>query len=64
MEDKTAMLQYITHHSDRFTIPQQVAMVIEGGCRWVQLRMKDASDEEVESMARQLIPICTESGTI
>ncbi|MDE5900911.1 MAG: thiamine phosphate synthase [Muribaculaceae bacterium] len=58
------MLQYITHHSDRFTIPQQVAMVIEGGCRWVQLRMKDASDEEVESMARQLIPICTESGTI
>lgn len=58
------MLQYITHESDRYTIPQQVAMVIEGGCRWVQLRMKDASDEEVEAMARELIPICTESGTI
>lgn len=58
------MLQYITHYSERYSIPEQVRMLIEGGCTWVQLRMKDASDEEVEAMARELIPICRESGTI
>jgi len=58
------MLQYITHTSDRYTIPQQVRMVIDGGCRWIQLRMKHASDDEVEAMARQIIPMCEESGTI
>lgn len=58
------MLQYITHYSDRFSIPEQVRMVIEGGCRWVQLRMKDASDEEVAKMAREITPICQETGTI
>lgn len=58
------MLQYITHYSEQYSIPEQVRMVIEGGCRWVQLRMKDASDEEVEAMAREITPICQESGTI
>ena len=47
------MLQYITHTSDRYTIPQQVRMVIDGGCRWIQLRMKHASDDEVEAMRNQ-----------
>lgn len=39
-------------------------MVIEGGCRWVQLRMKEATDAEVEAMAREITPLCQESGTI
>lgn len=39
-------------------------MVIEGGCRWVQLRMKDVSDDEVRQVAEEIIPLCKESGTI
>lgn len=57
------MLQFITHPSDRYSIVDEVRMAIEGGCRWVQLRMKDASDEEVREMALQLIPMCKETDT-
>lgn len=58
------MLQFITHKSDRFSIAEEVKMVIDGGCRWVQLRMKDVSDEEVKSVAGQIIPMCQETDTI
>lgn len=58
------MLQFITHPSDRYSIPEEVQMAIEGGCRWVQLRMKESSDEEVREVAREIIPMCQETGTI
>lgn len=57
------MLQFITHPSDRFSIAEEVQMAIEGGCRWIQLRMKDASDEEVREVAMELIPMCRETDT-
>ena len=38
-------------------------MAIEGGCRWIQLRMKDASDEEVRAIANEIIPLCKENDT-
>lgn len=58
------MLQFITHTSDKYTIPQQVEMAIAGGCRWIQLRMKEATDSEVADMARQITPICRDNGVI
>ena len=39
------MLQFITHHTDRYDEIAGTRAVLEGGCRWVQLRMKDASEE-------------------
>ena len=45
------MLQFITNPSDRWSIAEEVRMAIEGGCRWIQLRMKDASDEDVRRTA-------------
>lgn len=57
------MLQFITNDSDRYTIAEEVQMAIEGGCRWVQLRMKEASDEEVRAVALELIPMCRETDT-
>lgn len=57
------MLQFITNESDRYTIAEEVQMAIEGGCRWVQLRMKDATDEEVRAIALELIPLCRENDT-
>lgn len=58
------MLQFITHPSERLSIPEQVRLAIEGGCRWIQLRMKEATDAEVAEMAREITPICRETGTI
>lgn len=57
------MLQFITHPSERYSIAEEVQMAIEGGCRWVQLRMKDATDEEVKAVALELIPMCRETDT-
>lgn len=57
------MLQFITNESDRYSIAEEVQMAIEGGCRWIQLRMKDTSDEEVRQVALELIPICQENDT-
>ncbi|MCM1293662.1 MAG: thiamine phosphate synthase [Bacteroides sp.] len=57
------MLQFITKNSDRYSIAEEVQMAIEGGCRWVQLRMKDATDEEVRQVALELIPMCRETDT-
>lgn len=57
------MLQFITNESDKYSIAEEVQMAIEGGCRWIQLRMKDATDEEVRNVALELIPMCKETDT-
>lgn len=58
------MLQFITHPSDRYTIPEEVQMAIEGGCKWIQLRMKDATYDEMKSTALEIISICRENDII
>lgn len=55
------MLQFITHPSDNYSIPEEVQMVLEGGCKWIQLRMKEASDEEFRETALEIIPMCKEN---
>lgn len=57
------MLQFITNPSDKYSLAEEVQMAIEGGCRWIQLRMKDASDEEVREAAMEIIPMCRETDT-
>lgn len=58
------MLQFITHPSDRYTIAEEVQMAIEGGCKWIQLRMKDATYDEMKSTALEIIPMCRENDII
>lgn len=57
------MLQFITNESDKYSIAEEVQMAIEGGCRWIQLRMKEATDLEVRNVALELIPMCQETDT-
>lgn len=57
------MLQFITNPSDKYSIVEEAQMAIEGGCRWIQLRMKDATDEEVRNAAIEIIPMCRETDT-
>ena len=35
-------------------------MALEGGCKWIQLRMKDATDDEVRKAAAEIQPMCKE----
>lgn len=55
------MLQFITHPSDAYSIAEEVQMALEGGCRWVQLRLKDADDETFRQIASEVIPLCKEA---
>lgn len=54
------MLMFITHPSERYSIAEEVQMALEGGCRWIQLRLKDVSDEEFRQTALEIIPMCQE----
>jgi thiamine-phosphate pyrophosphorylase len=49
---------FITHYNDRYDYVSGTAAVLEGGLRFVQLRMKDADDREVLAAAEQLRPLC------
>lgn len=51
---------FITHPSERYSIAEEVQMVLEGGCKWIQLRLKDVSDEEFRQTALEIIPLCKE----
>ena len=53
-------LQFITHQTERYSYFESARMALEGGCKWIQLRMKEAPLEEVEQVALQLKPLCKE----
>ena len=52
------MLQFISHYNSRFSYLEGIALALEGGCRWIQLRMKEASDEEFLACAKKAGPLC------
>lgn len=51
-------LQFITHFTEKYSYYDSARMALEGGCRWIQLRMKDASLEEVEQEALRVQALC------
>ena len=55
-------LQFITHSSDRYTYAESARLALEGGCRWVQLRMKGAEECDAEACALAVQAMCRESG--
>lgn len=52
------MVQFITHYTDRYSYLDSVRIALEGGCRWIQLRMKDASPEEILPIAKKALALC------
>ena len=57
-----APLQFITHFTDRYSYLDSVRIALEGGCRWIQLRMKDASPEDILPIAKEALAMCREHG--
>ncbi len=49
---------FITHHNERFGYLESALHALECGLRFVQLRMKEASDEDVVAIATKLRPAC------
>lgn len=57
-----AHVQFITHTSARHTYADSARLALAGGCRWIQLRMKDAQREEIIATAAEILPLCREVG--
>ncbi len=64
MRDDRFALQYITNGRTPYEVEAEVQRVLAGGCRWVQVRMKDASDDTVADALRRVKPICDLLGAI
>lgn len=51
-------IQFITHENQRFDYVEGAEMALRGGCKWVQLRMKDATDNKFLSIGRKVAALC------
>ena len=56
------MLQFISHYTDKYSYLDSIRLALQGGCRWIQLRMKDATDDEVRPVAIEAQKLCREYG--
>ena len=57
-------LQFITHQTDKYSYLESARMALEGGCKWIQLRIKEAPMDEVQAVALQLKPMCRDHEAI
>lgn len=55
-------VQFITHATARYSHLDSARMALEGGCRWIQLRMKEAAEEQIIPVAEQVLDMCNACG--
>ncbi len=51
-------LQFITNGNNIASTVDGAVSALRGGCKWVQLRMKESPDEEILEAARLIRPLC------
>ena len=56
------MIQYISNRNAKYSHLQGIRLALAGGCRWIQLRMKDCADDEIIPVAKQVKELCREYG--
>ena len=56
------MIQFITHSNTRYDYVEGARLALEGGCRWIQLRMKDVQEVDFLLAAKQIGAMCKEYG--
>lgn len=57
-------VQFITHSTARYSYVESARLALEGGCRWIQLRMKEASTDDILAAAAEIVPLCRKVGAI
>ena len=55
-------MQFISHYTEKYGYLDSIKMALEGGCRWIQLRMKDATIAEIRPVALEAQRLCREAG--
>lgn len=56
------MIQFISHYNEHYDYLDSIRLALDGGCRWIQLRMKDATTDEIRPIALQAQRMCAERG--
>lgn len=56
------MLQFISHATPTISCLEGISLALSGGCKWIQLRMKGISDDEVRPIALQVKKMCKGAG--
>ena len=62
MKGKMPELQFITHHTEHYSYTDSARMALEGGCRWIQLRMKDAHRDSWLQIGAEVGKLCRRYG--
>lgn len=52
------MVQFITHCTGRYSYVESARLALEGSCRWIQLRMKNSTPEEIYAAAKEVKSMC------
>ncbi len=55
-------IMYISDYRYGYTIAEQIEAVCKGGVKWIQLRMKDSTDEEMLSVGKLVREVCNRYG--
>lgn len=55
MGKKIEKIQYITQENKRFTHAEQALLMFENGIRWVQIRMKSATENELVKQSQEAL---------
>jgi thiamine-phosphate pyrophosphorylase len=56
------MIQFISHFTEQHTYLDSIRLALEGGIKWVQLRMKDATEDEIISIGTEVRKLCDQYG--
>lgn len=51
-------IQFITHYTEQYSYLDSARMALEGGCQWIQLRMKDAAIDVTRPIAMEIKELC------
>ena len=62
MKSEHTKLQFITHYTEKYSYIDSARIALEGGCRWIQLRMKDADASTLEETALIVQKMCKDYG--
>lgn len=55
-------LQFITHYNNVYSYVDSARIALEGGCRWIQLRMKETEESLLEETAVIVQKMCKDYG--
>ena len=55
-------LQYISQETEKISHLQGIEKACEAGVKWIQLRVKDKSENEIVSLAKQVKQLCDDCG--